>query len=162
MIATRPRNSHAYAWIITLFALLELALIIAMLFWFRGSTQCTGAASEAFAGMMFRVPLLGPMLAGGGGGGGAPAGGNPASNGNGAIAPAAAPSPLPQTAAPASVAASGAPDTRPSGSLNDVPDPNCVGHQAASLLNSDKATAQPTCGSFSAPPELKAAASSLP
>jgi hypothetical protein len=162
MIATRPRNSHAYAWVITFFALLELALIIAMLFWFRGSTQCTSAATESIAALMFRVPVLGPMFAGPGGA--APGGGgNPSSGGSGVVVPPiAAPSPAPQTSAAVSTVATGAPDTPPSGSLKDVPDPNCVGHQAASLLNSDQATAQPTCGSFSAPPELKAAASSLP
>jgi len=160
MITTRPRNNHAYAWVVTLFALMELALIIALLFWFRGSTQCTSAATQAVAGLVFRMPVLGPMLAGPGGA--APGGGNPSSGGSGVVPPIAAPTPAPPASAAQNAVATGAPDTPPSGSLKDVPDPNCVGHQAASLLNSDQATAQPTCGSFSAPPELKAAASALP
>ena len=150
MITTRPRKNHAYAWTVTLFALLELGLIVAMLFWFRGSTPCTSAATASIAELAFRIPLLGPIL--GARGGGAAGGGNDSSTGNGGvIPPVATPSPAPQSPATPITLASQAPDAPPSGSLKDVPDPNCVAHQAASLLTSAQATAQPTCGSLALP-----------
>lgn len=53
-------------------------------------------------------------------------------------------------------AQTGAGDT--SGSLNEVPDPNCVGKTTASLLGSGSSTPPPTCAPMKAPAELQHAA----
>lgn len=44
-----------------------------------------------------------------------------------------------------------------SGNLNDVPDPNCVGKTAASLLNSGSSTPPPSCAPMKAPAQLQKA-----
>jgi hypothetical protein len=48
-----------------------------------------------------------------------------------------------------------------SGSLNDVPDPNCVGKTTASLLSSGSSTPPPTCAPMKAPAQLQQAAAQV-
>jgi hypothetical protein len=62
------------------------------------------------------------------------------------------------TGAAAQNAGSNAAGGNTSGSLNDVPDPNCVGKTTASLLSSGSSTPPPTCAPIKAPAQLQQAA----
>jgi hypothetical protein len=125
--------------------LFVVALVEGFLIWELWSHRTTCAASTNAA------PAT--LLNGAGGGGGLESG-----SGNGS---AVVPSPaVPASANPASSgAASGgsASNQAVSGDLKQVPDPNCVGKTAASLLNSGQSTTPPSCAPMSPPPQLQQA-----
>jgi hypothetical protein len=134
---SQPRRGHTGTWILALFALLELAAIVALVV-FR-EQACTIVGSQAGgAGTMIRL--------GGGGGGSGPNGGSGGANGAGSPLPSALPSisPLPGGAAAAGGATPG------NGNVQVVqsppPDSNCEFKAAAGAFDTSPApSSKPSC-----------------
>ncbi len=137
---SQPRRRHTGAWVLALFALVELG-VIATLIAFR---------ANACSAIGFPIGAATMRLNGGGndeaGGSGPPP--TPASRASAAIQPA--------TSTGASAANAG--DVKTAGDTNQVPDPNCVAKAAADVLTSSPApAASASCAPMSPPPALKGA-----
>jgi hypothetical protein len=123
--------------------LFVVALVEGFLIWelWTHRTACAAAAA---------APATLPNAAGGGG--------LEAGSGNGSALQPSPAAPAPANSASGSAASGGSVSNQAvSGDTNQVPDPNCVGKTAASLLNSGPSTTPPSCAPMSPPPQLRQA-----
>jgi len=139
-----PRRRHFGRWIVAMIAILEIVVAAGIFFWVRGPGSCAAITPQAIEGVFGGV--FGRAGAGGDGSSGA-------GNGQGAQQPTSS-----NNSSAGDAGAGGSGSGAASGDLKQLPDPNCVGKTAAGLLNSDQATAPPSCAPMSPSPELQRAA----
>jgi hypothetical protein len=134
----QPRRGHTGTWILALFALLELAALIALVAFREQACTDIGLGQSGGSGTMVRI---------GGGGGGAGSGGGPGgSNGAGSPPPSALPSisPLPGGEAGQGGATPG--NVKVQVDQSPIPDSNCEFKAAAGAFDTSPApSARPSC-----------------
>lgn len=137
--------------LVVVVGLIEVAVLIALMLWFRSAGACVPPQFRPLS--RFLAPggaqMTGPAQPGGG-----------VDNQNVGAQTGSSQANGQQTATDdANGGSGGAHDSgNVSGDLNAVPDPKCVGNEAASMLNSHSATAPPSCPPMKAPPALQQAA----
>ncbi|GEM_PF-2976028 len=147
-----PRSSRGGmgSGLVVLVGLVEIAVLIALLLWFRSAGACL---PPQFRSLSHFLSPGGATMTGHAQSGGADDSNAGAQTGSGQANGQQAGSD------DANGASGGAHDPGAvSGDLNAVPDPKCVGSEAASMLNSGSATAPPSCPPMKVSPALQQAA----
>ncbi len=151
MVFPRSSRGGIGSGLVVLVGLVEVAVLIALVLWFRSAGACVPPQFRPLS--HFLSPGGGQLT------GPAQPGGSADSQSVGVQTGSAQANGQQAATDDANGSSGGAHDPGAvSGDLNAVPDPKCVGSEAASMLNSGSATAPPSCPPIKAPPALQQAA----